>query len=293
MLRDNRTRLLSIAALIAIVTWISALLPGEGRLRVTFLDVGDGQCVVVCTPSGRILVDDCGTSGRRDTTSLGSKLVAPYLQSQGLDSIDVAVLSHPHSDHLSGMAGLLRLEPASLVLDCGTKRCSPEYNSFRKAFKASHSRYRIARRGQTLDMGDGVKVQILSPSPNADYSDLNNEATVLRVTYKRIAILIDADAGNEAERDMLDAHENVRGQVLLVGHHGSKDATSPEWLAAVQPSIAVISCARRSRYGFPARQTLDRLSSRGVRTYTTGQSGAVTVSSDGESINVRTVKDAL
>lgn len=290
MVRDRRTRLLGIAGIVAITVWMSVLLPGSSQLRVTFLDVGDGLCTIVRTPSGRTLVADCGTSSRRDCASVGPKLVVPYLQSQGLDAIDVAVVSHSHSDHLSGMAGLLKLEPAALVIDCGKKHLSQEYKAFLKAVKCNHSRYRIAQRGQVIDMGDGVKIHILSPAPNALYSDLNDDSTVLRITYKRVAILLAADAGKEAESDMLDAHLNVRAQVLQVGHHGSRYATSPDWLSAVKPRIAVISCARHSRYGFPARQTLDRLSSSSVRTYTTGQSGAVTVSTDGTSISVRTVR---
>lgn len=140
-------------------------------------------------------------------------------------------------------------------------------------------------------MGDGVMARILDPSPDVNYKNLNDNSIVMRITYKRVAILLAADAGEAAERDMLDSGLNVRAQVLQVGHHGSHDATSPRWLSAVQPRIAIISCARHSHYGFPSRQVLDRLASRGARIYSTGQYGAVTVSTDGDAIDVRTVRN--
>lgn len=265
-------------------------MPGSNQLTVTFLDVGDGLCTIVRTPSGRTMVVDCGTSSWHDSTSVGRKLAGPYLQSLGVDSIDVVVLSHPHSDHESGLAGLLKLEPARLVLDTGVKSRSPEYRAFISSARVSGARYRAVRRGQVLDLGDGVKAEILSPPADADYADLNNRSMVLRVTYKRSAILLAADAGEVAERAILDTKTNVRAQVLQVGHHGSRDATSPEWLSAVRPSIAVISCARYSRYHFPSTEVTRRLSSCGARTYITGRCGAVSIASDGESVRVDTFK---
>ena len=291
MPRDSRTRILVIAGLIAIAVWLSVAFSGPRPLEVTFFDVGDGLCAFVRSPSGKTLIVDCGSSSWRDNTSVGRKLVVPYLQSLGLDGIDAAVLTHPHADHASGFPGLLKMKPARLVLECGARYPSPEHKAFIKAIKASHARYRIARRGQVLDMGDGVKARILDPSPDIDYANLNDDSIVMRITYKHVAVLLAADAGRAAELDIIDSGADVRAQVLQVGHHGSRDATSPEWLSAVQPRIAVISCARRSRYGFPSRQVLDRLSSCGARTYPTGRYGAVTISTDGDSISVRTLQN--
>lgn len=271
--------------------WLSVLLTAPRNLQITFLDVGDGLCTVVRTPAGRTLLMDCGTSSWGDhNAAVGPKLVAPYLQRLGLNWIDVAVLSHPHSDHDCGFPGLLKVEPAKLVVDCGVRSRSPEYKAFLKAVKDAHARYRTARRGQVIDMGDGVRAQILGPSPNKRYTDLNDRSIVLRVTYRRVVVLLAGDASDEAEQEMLKAGLNVRAQVLQVGHHGSRQATSAQWLAAVRPGIAVISCARRSRYHFPSRLVTDRLRGCGARTYTTGQSGAVTITTDGETIRVDTVR---
>lgn len=293
MLRDNRVRVIGIAALAAAALWLSLLVGAPGDLQITFLDVGDGLCTVVRTPAGRTLLMDCGTSSWGDhNEAVGSKLVAPYLQRLGLSSIDVAVLSHPHLDHDVGFPGLLKLEPADLVLDCGAECESPEYKAFLTAVAESDARFRVVRRGEVIDMGDGVRAQVLNPLPSARYLSLNDLSIVLRITYKKVAVLLAADASEAAEHDMLRAGLDVRAQVLQVGHHGSREASSPEWLAAVRPRIAVISCARRSQYHFPSRIVMDRLRACGAKPYVTGRCGAVTISTDGEAIHVDTVRDA-
>lgn len=293
MLHDNRVRVIGIAALAAVALWLSVLVGAPRDLQVTFLDVGDGLCAVVRTPAGRALVMDCGTSSWGDhNDAVGSKLVAPYLQRLGLNSIDVAVLSHPHIDHDVGFAGLFKSIPANLVLDCGAECANPEYKAFLAAVRKTRARFRIARRGQVIDMGDGVRAHILNPPPDARYPSLNDRSIALRITYKKVALLLTADASEAAEQEMLNAGLNVRAQVLQVGHHGSRQASSPVWLAAVRPRIAVISCARRSQYHFPSRMVLDRLRACGARTYVTGRCGAVTITTDGEAIRVDTVRNA-
>ncbi len=292
MPRDKHVRAVGFAVIVAVGLWLNVFFTAPRNLEFTFLDVGDGLCTVMRTPSGRTLIMDCGTcSWRNNNSAIGKKLVAPFLQRSGLDTIDVAVLSHPHADHYSGFAGLFKLKPAKLVIGCGARSKNPDYKIFSNSVKASHARYRIAKRGQVIDMGDGVKARILSPDPKTYYDDLNDRSIVLRVTYKRVAVLLTADAGDQAEQEMLKSGQNVRAQVLQVGHHGSRRATSSPWLAAVRPHIAVISCARRSRYHFPSRTVTSRLRGFGARTYTTGQCGAVTVTTDGETIRVNSVRE--
>jgi competence protein ComEC len=274
----------------ALTAWTQRPVHQAGVLELTYLDVGEGQCGVMRTPSGKIVVLDCGTSTWRDSDSLGSKLVAPYLQRLGADRIDLAVLSHPHSDHVSGYASLLAEKPAKAVLDIGRRHGAPPYIRFLRQVKKCGASYRIAKRGQFVDFGDGVRAEVLNPDPDAHYSDLNENSMVLRVTYGKVAMLLCADAGEEAERRMLESGMRVRAQVMQVGHHGSRFGTTPEWLAAVRPSVAIISCGRNDMYGHPSRQTLARLRAVGARTYRTDMNGAVTVTTDGHTIRVRTFR---
>ena len=288
MLANRQKLILGLAVLVAVAIWLTVALHGERPLEVTFLDVGEGLCIVVRSPSGTTLVMDCGTATWRKSETIGEKLVAPYLQSMGVDTIDVAVLSHPHADHVSGYAGLLRLKPAKLVLDTGARHGSPYYHRFLEAVKESGAKYRIAKRGQSIDLGGGVTAEVLNPDPAREYIDLNNNSIVLRIVYKNATFLLAADAEAEAERDMLASCGRLRSQVLQVGHHGSERASTPEWLYAVRPEIAVISCARQSRYGHPSEEVIDRLNSLRSRVYTTGEHGAVTITTDGETVSVCT-----
>lgn len=290
MLNNNRNRIIAAASLLALAVWLSLAFSAPRPLEMTFFDVGDGLCVLVYTPSGRSLVMDCGSSSWRNDSIVGKKLVVPYVQSLGLDSIDVAILSHPHADHASGFPGLLKQKPAGLVIECGADYDSPENEAFDKAVKKCKAKRRIAHRGQSLDLGDGVRAEILHPKQGAKYEDLNDHSIVIRITYKQFSALLTADATQVAEEDILDSGVDVRAQVLQVGHHGSQSATSPRWLAAVQPSVAVISCSKRSRYGFPSKKVTQRLDSFGVKTYTTARCGSVTISTNGGTIDVHTRK---
>ncbi len=290
MLNNNRKIIIAAASLIAAAVWLSLAVSAPRPLEVTFFDVGDGLCVFVHTPAGRSMIMDCGSSSWRDNSTVGKKLVVPYIQSLGLDSIDVAILSHPHADHASGFPDLLKHKPPDLVLECGADYDSPEHEAFDIALKECKAVRRIAYRGQTLDLGEGVRAEILHPRQDATYEDLNDNSIVIRLTYKKFSALLTADATQVAEEEILDSGADVRAQVLQVGHHGSQSATSPRWLAAVQPSVAVISCSKHSRYSFPSKKITQRLSAFGVKTYVTARCGSVTISTNGSKINVHTRK---
>lgn len=288
----NRQRIvLCICAVLAICIWASVLFSSSKTLDITFMDVGEGLCAVIRTPSGKTIVFDCGTSTWRDDESVGDKLVAPYLQSMGVNNIDVAVLSHPHADHTSGYSRLLQQIPAKTVLDIGVKDKSPYYKNFLNTIKSSGSHYRIAEKGQVIDMNDGVVLQVLNPDPIRQYSDLNNKSIVLKLTYKKTSFLFMADTECETEDYMLSDNSSISAQILQIGHHGSAKSTSPVFLEAVQPQAAVISCGRNNDYGHPSDKLIDRLGGAGVRIYRTDKNGAISFSTDGESIKVHTFRN--
>lgn len=288
MFRTKQGAIMGLVALVVAAIWANALFSIHPTLEVTFLDVGEGSCIIAKGPTGRTLVMDCGTSSWRDNEIVGEKLAAQYLQSIAVDTIDVVILSHPHSDHVSGMPGLLRAKPARLVMDLGFSHGSPLYRRFLKAVKKSKAVYRRARRGQRIDLGGGAVATILNPDPSRRYANLNDHSIALRITYGDAAVLLAADVGKETEHEILASGANVRAQVLQVGHHGSAQSTSDEWLQAVRPELAIISCARHSRYRHPSRDVVRKLRAYGARVYCTAWHGAVTVTTDGRTINVKT-----
>lgn len=288
MRADRRWQVIAALALLCVGIWCSAWVGSRDELSFTFFDVGKGLCVIGRTPSGRIIVFDCGTSSWRRSDLAGERLVVPYLRKTGAGRIDIAVLSHPHLDHFSGFAGLFDAAPPRLVLLNVAKNDLPEYREFREAVRESRARCKTARRGQSIEMPDGVRISVLHSGAKNACEDLNECSIVLRVCYRNVSILLCGDAGEAAEEQILNSRIPVQAGVMQVGHHGSETACSPRWLAAVRPEVAVISCGDP-----PSRVTLDRLESAGARVLRTDLHGAVTVTTDGTSVTCRVFKHPI
>lgn len=267
------------------------------------VDVGQGDCTLVLTPSGRtLLVDGGGTSDDLAAGELdvGAKIVVPFLQFLGINQIDVLVATHPHGDHVGGLAAVLRGPRVGLVLD-GTMLPypSPTYIEFRDLVGRKQIACARAVRGQTLDMGDGVRVLVLNPPPTnaygtsalygtgSDDATINNYSVSLQIDYGATRFILTGDAESEAEGAMLGAHGDLRCDVLKAGHHGSKNATGNDWLSRLTPRHAIISCGRHNHFGHPAPATLARLAAHGTEIFRTDKQGAITFVSDGKTVTAR------
>ncbi len=277
--------------------------PDAGKLRVIAVDVGQGDCTLVITPGGRtLLIDGGGTSDEAAAgdTDVGAKIVVPFLEYLGINRIDVLVATHPHGDHVGGLAAVLRGPQIGLVLDGTTLPYpSPAYAEFRQLVGRNKIACARAVRGQTLDMGDGVRVLVLNPPPdsaygtaaaygtNSDDATINNYSAALQIDYGATRFILTGDAETDAEAAMLAAHSDLRCDVLKAGHHGSKNATGDDWLSRLQPRHAVISCGRHNHFGHPAPATLARLGAHGVQIFRTDHQGAITFVSDGKTVTAR------
>lgn len=269
---------------VSCMVWLGILLPRSRAFEAVVLDVGQGDSILVRTPSGRtILIDGGGHNTRQNGGTIGLKVVGAFLRRQGINRLDVVVLTHPHEDHVQGLTRVIRDFPVGLILDAGIPHPSSAYRDFLQVAERKHIRYVRAVRGQMLDFGDGVKVRVLNPRQphlTGTEDDVNNNSIVLRATYGQRALLFMGDASTAAENDILASGEVVRADFLKVGHHGSKDATSQRWVCSVKPSVAVISVGRNNPFGHPSLEVLQRLRSSGVRIYRTDVNGAVTVRID-------------
>jgi beta-lactamase superfamily II metal-dependent hydrolase len=272
--------------------------PDQGKLRVTVIDVGQGDSILIETPSHRtVLIDGGGADDESaaDPHNIGEKVVVPYLHYRGIDRLDLVLLTHPHGDHVGGLSAVLREEQVGQVLD-GTRLPypTPAYEAFLQIVRDRHIPYRHAVRGMRIDLGDGVIADILNPpASGAPYgtapnnSTMNNYSIVIRLTYHNIRFLLDGDAETEAEHAMLAAGDDVHADVLKCGHHGAGNATSDDWLDRVRPRYAAISCGRHNIYGHPHPETLARLEARGVQVFRTDRDGAIVFVSDGKTVEAR------
>jgi len=250
-------------------------------LTVHFLDVGQGDAVALRTPGGRwVLVDGGPRNAGRDA---GRRVVVPFLRRQGAVRLAAVVASHAHADHVGGLPAILTALPVDLVLEPGEPLGEVSYLEFLAASQASGAQWRAARAGDRLDL-DGVRFTVLSPDSGwaAVTTDPNEESLVLLVEYGHVRLLFTGDAGLPVELRLAGRIGDL--DVLKVGHHGSRSATSDAWLDEARPEIAVISVGARNTYGHPAPEVVARLAARGVHAYRTDREGTITLESDGQRV---------
>ncbi len=281
---------------VAILLWIqaaSALAPP--RLSMTFLDVGQGDAIVIRAPSGRVMMIDGGgeIEGRETGFDIGARRVVPALRRMRVSQIDVLVLSHPHEDHAGGLVAVAENFRVGVVLDSGHPHPAPSYPRLLHLVDVRRIPYRVARRGLRIDLGGGARALVLHPEDpliSGSGSDANLNSIVLRLTYGGVSVLFTGDIEGLIETRLLDAGDEVRSTVLKVAHHGSRTSSRPEFLDAVAPQIAVISVGAWNPFGHPHPETLDALAAVGARIYRTDRHGAVTVETDGRHLWVRTLR---
>jgi competence protein ComEC len=254
-----------------------------GTLTLHFLAVGQGDGAVLRTPRGRWIVIDGGP--RSAGQDAGARRVVPFLRRRGVRRIALAVASHGDADHLGGLPAVLRAVPADVVLEPGQPLGHALYREWLAAAARRATRWRLARAGDRLEV-DGVVLRVWHPDTSWLGRGLaaNENSVVLSVELGRFRALFTGDAGLPMEAVRAATVGDVT--LLKVGHHGSRSATGPSWLAAVRPEWCVISVGA-NRYGHPAPEVLTRLRAAGCATWRTDQAGDVTVATDGRTATVR------
>ncbi|MGB9804220.1 ComEC/Rec2 family competence protein, partial [Desulfofundulus sp.] len=280
--------------------------PGENRLVVHFIDVGQGDSILVQTPGGRnMLVDAGGWSGELESgEGAGDRVVVPYLRRLGIRRLDVLVITHPHEDHAGGMKAVIGAFPVGLVLvspagraenysvskDGSREQLSAAYRALMAGLAARGVPVKTVAAGDRLHLDRALDVRVLGPPRpllSGTRSDLNNASVVLRIRYGEEVLLLTGDMEVEAQQALLDAGVNPGCTVLKIPHHGSRYFL-PAFLERTHPLVAVISVGQHNNFGQPDPETLERLARERVRVYRTDRDGAVILSTDGKRVFIRT-----
>ena len=247
----------------------------EDYLVVHFIDVGQADCALITLGDEAMLID----GGNRDD----GWLVTQYLQRLGITELDLVVGTHPHEDHIGGLATVLRNIPAETVWTGHIGYTNSTVTGFLNAVAGLHATAVEPELGQTFALGDAL-VTVLGPV-HTNYTDVNDLSLVLMVEFEDTRFLFTGDMEQIAETDMLDhwgEDFDWSTDVLKVGHHGSYSSTGYRLLREVLPSYAVISCGFNNEYGHPHDAPLSRLFDAGVIVLRTDLMGSVIAASDGE-----------
>ncbi|HXF61442.1 MAG TPA: DNA internalization-related competence protein ComEC/Rec2, partial [Caldilineaceae bacterium] len=272
---------LGLGAAVAFLVWLAVWSLPDGRLHLYFLDVGQGDAILIQTPGGRqVLID-----GGRDPALLMAELgaVMPFWDR----SLDLLVLTHPDADHMGGQVELPRRMAVVQALQPVTSQTNPDGELWRAALHAAGVPVQVMQAGAWADLGDGVALWALwPPGDGGDDLEDNEASLVLKVVYGDFGALLTGDAGLASEAAWLAQGAPLQAPVLKVGHHGSNTSSGERFLAAVNPQVAVIQVGAGNAYGHPQPEVLDALAGRQV--LRTDLHGRVHIWSDGRGMWVET-----
>lgn len=260
---------------------VSENLSGSAEAQVYFIDVGQGDSELIrLKDSGIDILIDAGTRSTKQE-------LTDYLKELGVDDIDILIGTHPHEDHIGGMAKIIEEFPiGTLYLPETSEEMTPTTKTYESLLDAAESRnvtVRTASAGDVLLEQGNTSFKVLSPS-HTDYDNLNDYSIVTRLKVGDTAFLFQGDAETPVEEEILDSGADVSCDVIKLGHHGSSTSSSRAYLEAANPSAAVISCGVGNEYGHPHRETMDLLEKLSITPYRTDTQKTLLAETDGKNI---------
>ena len=274
--------------LLAAVAWGHALSAPDGRLHVIFLDVDQGDSILIVTPSGQRVLVDGGPDPVGAMRALNAHL--PFWDRR----LDLVVSTHTDEDHLAGLLGVVQRHPVNTVVE-GIPGTSSLYLRWRQALEEKAIEPIPVHRDASIELGDGLSLKVLNPSPDSNplsERDSNNQSVVLRLEFGEVSFLLTGDIEEEVELELVREGLATPSTVLKVSHHGSRNSSGPFFLRAVNPTVSVVQSGEDNRHGHPHQEVIDRLEKivgqDGL--YMTALHGTVELTTDGRSLWVKTAQ---
>ena len=259
--------------------------PTDGTVSVHYIDVGQGDSILILTPEGNAMLIDAGTAAT-DT------YLVEYLRNLKIETLDYFVLTHPHADHIGGAAAIFDAFVIEEVMMPDAISDSKTFQNVLEKIDAEGCPLTVPKPNDTHSLGNTVLTVL---GPVQEYEELNDTSLVLRMDYGTTSFLFTGDAEAPAEADMLAYHSSALFDVdvLKLGHHGSSTSSSSAWLDAVSPTYAIASCGKDNSYGHPHAEIIAQMSERSIVLYRTDECGTVILTTDGKVLTPSGQKPSL
>lgn len=245
------------------------------EMRVHFMDVGQGDSILIESPNGKTMLIDAGVKG-------AGQQVVSYLKELGVNKLDKVVATHPDADHIGGLIPVLHAIPIEQFYDSGKVHTSQTFEEMLMAIDEKNIPYYVPKTGDFIEFDKDVTVKVLNANEHA--TDNNDASIVLKVLYGNVSFLLTGDAGIALEKEMMS--NDVTATVLKAGHHGSNTSSSEDFIRAVKPEVTILSYGEDNKYGHPHAEVVNRLQAIGSNIYATADLGTITVATNGVNYTV-------
>ncbi|KUG24472.1 metallo beta-lactamase superfamily hydrolase [hydrocarbon metagenome] len=297
----NRFRFLKYSLIFTIIffaadiTYFTARDKFSTNLKITVIDVGQGSSIFVQFPGGENMLIDGG--GYSDSSfDVGKSVVAPFLYHKRISHIDTVVLSHPHPDHLLGLIYVINNFHVHKIWKSNIPVGPEDFPEWEKTIKLNNPGVFTMSDKSPGKIINGVNVKILWPLSNSDknsndvsYDEVNDSSLVVKIKFGKVSILIPGDISGNVEKILVESKKDLRSDVLIVPHHGSKHSSSLDFIRDVGCRYAIVSSGKSNVFRHPHPSTLDRYNDAGVNILRTDRNGAITITTDGHNLNIDTL----
>lgn len=281
---EGENTMKKVISFIAILVLVVGFLPisktnaATKELKVHFINVGQGDSILIQAPAGKTMLIDGGPKSAGDD-------IVDFLKSKGVKTLDYVVATHPDADHIGGLTDILKSFSVKNFIDSGKSHTTDTYYDLLTLVDKKNIKYIVPKTLDTYQLDPNIKTQVLYADATAD--DNNDASIVLKLTYNKVSFLLTGDADTEIE-ELIASKYNVNATVLKAGHHGSDTSSSPKFISKVKPDVAILSYGKSNSYGHPNTSVVKSLKNVGAKIYETPKHCNITVETNGKTYNVTT-----
>ena len=277
--------ILTISAIIISISFLTQNnnVNSQNKMIVHYIDVGQGDSILIQVNNKNLLIDSGPSSNRKD--------LLDYLENLNIKKLDYIIATHPHEDHIGNMDTIIKRYNIGSFYSPKVITSSNTFESMISALVDKNLKINVLKKGvKGIDLGKNVEIQVFSPLENISSDNLNDYSPIIKITFVNNSFLFTGDTEVSTESMVISENNNLNCDILKVGHHGSSTSTSSSFLALVNPSVAIIPVGKNNSYGHPTPEVLSLLDSYNIRTFRTDINGTIIAISDGNTINISTLK---